>query len=327
MRPSEPAADGRDPDERAIDDAPSDDAQSGQARPDEAGGALGAGEGPLRTLRLELSFDGARFAGWQRQAGERSVQGEVEQALDRVLGGTHSVLGAGRTDAGVHARRMVASTRTRSALPVARLTTALDALLPRDVGVLRVSEAAPDFHALKHARWKWYRYQLLEAPTRRPLEEARAWRRARLPPIEGLSAAARALVGRHDFAAFASTGSSQKTSVRTILATRWSAVGRRRRFDVVGDGFLYKMVRTLVGTMLEAAGAPDPEAEMRRVLEGRDRRAAGACVPAHGLTLMDVGYGRRPLPSWGSGPQAAGRGAPPADPGRVGRADALPPSA
>jgi len=264
---------------------------------------------PERTLRLELCFDGSRFAGWQRQAGERSVQGEVEQALDRVLGGRHSVMGAGRTDAGVHARRMVASTRTRSVLPVARLTTALDALLPRDVGVLRVSEAAPDFHALKHARWKWYRYQLLQAPTRRPLEEARAWRRARLPPLAGLSAAAKALVGRHDFAAFASTGSSQKTSVRTILAARWCAVGRRRRFDVVGDGFLYKMVRTLVGTMLEAATGPDPEAATRRVLAGRDRRAAGACVPAHGLTLMDVGYGSRPLPAWARAAEPRDRGA------------------
>ena len=139
--------------------------------------------GPLRTLRIELAYDGSAFAGWQRQAGERSVQAEVEAALERVLGAPHRVVGAGRTDAGVHARRMVASTRTRSTLPAARLTKALDALLPRDVGVLRVREAPDGFHALRQARWKWYRYTLLEAPSRRPLDEARAWRRARLPAL------------------------------------------------------------------------------------------------------------------------------------------------
>ncbi len=264
-----------------------------------AAAGLGArdDEPPVRTLRLELAYDGAAFAGWQRQVGERSVQAEVETALERVLGAPHRVVGAGRTDAGVHARRMVASTRTRSTLPAARLTKALDALLPRDVGVLRVREAPAGFHALKHARWKWYRYTLLEAPTRHPLDEARAWRRSRLPAAAALEAAAAELVGRHDFAAFASAGSPRLSTVRTLFIARWSRRGRRLRFDVVGDGFLYRMVRTLVGTMLRAAALADPARAVRAVLESRDRRAAGACVPAHGLTLMDVGYGRRPLPA------------------------------
>ncbi len=268
-----------------------------RSRADQEANGPGAQGRAWRTLRLELEFDGAGFAGWQRQVGERSVQAEVETALERVLGAAHRVVGAGRTDAGVHARRMVASTRTLSTLPAARLAKALDALLPRDVGVLRVREAPDGFHALRQARWKWYRYALLEASTRRPLEEARAWRRSRLPALPALEAATAPLLGRHDFAAFASAGSPRLSTVRTLFVARWVRRGRRLCFDVVGDGFLYKMVRTLVGTLLRDSARADAGAAIRSVLESRDRRAAGACVPAHGLTLMDVGYGRRPPPA------------------------------
>lgn len=247
-------------------------------------------------LRLELSFDGAGFVGWQRQKAGRSVQAAVEDALARITGVPHRVVGCGRTDAGVHARRYVASTRSACSLPAARLARALDALLPPDIGVLGLVEAQPGFHALRDAAWKWYRYRLHGARTKRPLLDARSWRRPALPTLAGLEAAATALEGRHDFASFGNAGSPRAGTVRTLLRARWSRRGSRLRFDVVGDGFLYKMVRTLVGTQLAAAALPDPATAVRAILEARDRRQAGAAVPPHGLTLMDVGYGSQPPP-------------------------------
>jgi tRNA pseudouridine38-40 synthase len=245
---------------------------------------------PLRTLRIDLTFDGAQFVGWQRQARGRSVQGELEAALGKVLGAPHTVVGCGRTDAGVHARRFVASTRTAHAMPARRLVKALDGVLPADVGVLAVRDVPAGFHALRSARWKWYRYALLVAATRRPLVEARVWRRPRAPDLAALHRAAEALVGRHDFASFGNAGSPRKGTVRTLTAAAWQRVGARLTFDVVGDGFLYRMVRTLVGTMLRAADTPDPAGDVRAVLAARDRKAAGPAAPARGLTLMDVWY-------------------------------------
>jgi tRNA pseudouridine38-40 synthase len=265
---------------------------------------------PGRPLKLELTWDGTAFLGWQRQASGRTVQAELETALERVLGAPQRVVGAGRTDSGVHARRAVAGFTPTRPIEPARLRRALDALLPRDLGVRAVRPAPAGFHARRDARWKWYRYALLIAPTRRPLAERRAWRVHALPPIAALEAAAATLRGRHDFAAFANAGAPRVDTVRTLWVARWRRSGARATFDVVGDGFLYKMVRTLVGTQLAVARAADPAAAVEAILAARDRRRAGAPAPAHGLTLMDVGYGDRPPPAT-LGP----RWSPPASPG------------
>lgn len=260
-----------------------------------AGGVPG---GPAaHTLRIDLCWDGTGFLGWQRQAQGRTVQGELEAALARVLGAPHAVVGAGRTDAGVHARRAVASLTTSHAMEAARLGRALEALLPPDIGILRVREAAPGFHALRDARWKWYRYRLLVAPRRRPLAERTAWRVRELPPLAALQAAAGPLCGTHDFASMASAGSPREHTVRTLSLLRWTRRGRHAWLDVVGDGFLYKMVRTMVGTMLAAARTGDPASAAGATLASLDRASAPAPAPAHGLCLQDVGYGTRPPPS------------------------------
>lgn len=251
----------------------------------------------LRTLRIDLCWDGSGFLGWQRQARGRTVQGELEAALARVLGAPHPVVGAGRTDAGVHARHAVASLRTAHAIEAVRLARALEALLPADIGIRAVREAPEGFHALRDATWKWYRYRLLVAPRRRPLDERQAWRVRSLPPAEALEEAARPLRGRHDFASLASAGSPREDTVRTLSLVRWSRRGRRAWLDVVGDGFLYKMVRTMVGTMLEAARGPQPAAHVAAVLQALDRGEAGPPAPPHGLCLQDVGYGTRPPPA------------------------------
>lgn len=244
---------------------------------------------PGRTLRLDLQFDGTAFEGWQRQANGRTVQGVVERALARILGRPHAVLGCGRTDAGVHAEQMIVSLRTDHTMPARELARALDAVLPEDVGVLAARDAPATFHARRDALWKWYRYRILVARHKCPLRRRRTWRHARVPPLAALQAAAAPLEGRHDFASFANAGSSPgRTTVRTLHHLRWTVAGDELHLDAVGDGFLYKMVRTLVGTLLDAAGAPDPADAVRAILAARRREAAGRAAPAVGLTLMAV---------------------------------------
>lgn len=242
-----------------------------------------------RTLRVDLQFDGTDFEGWQRQARGRTVQGEVEAALERVLGAPHAVVGCGRTDAGVHAEHLVASLRTEHSMPAPELERALDAVLPEDIGVLSLREAAAEFHAQRDAAWKWYRYRILVGRRKQPLRRRRTWRQPQAPPLAALQTAADALVGQHDFASFANTGSSPgRSTVRTIHHLRWSEAGDELWLDAVGDGFLYKMVRTIVGTLLEAARGTDPAGVVREALGACSREAAGPAAPAVGLTLMAV---------------------------------------
>lgn len=268
---------------------------------------------PPRWLRLDLEFDGTDFRGWQRQAEGRTVQGAVEEALARLLGAPHPVVGAGRTDSGVHARAMVASMKTRSDMPVDVLARALDAVLPPDIGVLSVTEAPPGFHARRDARWKWYRYTLLRSRRRRPLDRRWTWHVRGGLDRAALDAGAEALRGTHDFGAFANRGSPRHTTVRTLYAVRWTEDGvGKLHFDVVGDGFLYRMVRSMVGTLVHRARSPvrlgdgtlgctgshegEPgrptdavRAVVARLLGGGDRSVAGPVAPAKGLCLMAVG--------------------------------------
>ncbi len=277
-------------------------------RRDDARAAGPASDAAMRTWRLDLEFDGAGFAGWQRQAGVRTVQEEVERALRRLTGETVAVVGAGRTDAGVHARGMVASVRTRSTLAPAIVERALDALLPEDVGVLGVREAAPEFHALRDARWKWYRYALLPSRRRRVHERRVAWRIVAPLDLDTLAGALDAVRGRHDFARFQKTGSPRASTVRTILGTALVPDRNLLFLDFVGDGFLYGMVRLLVGTLVAAASRPDVDGARRLVGALLDRSAGpyrvGASAPACGLSLVRVGYsGDEPPPFVGGPPR------------------------
>lgn len=243
---------------------------------------------PSRTLRIDLEFDGTDFEGWQRQASGRTVQGEVEAGLARILGEHHAVIGCGRTDAGVHAEHHVASFRTDHGMPADDLARALDAVLPSDIGVLDLRDADPSFHAQRDALWKWYRYRILVSRRKRPLRRRRVWRTSRVPSLEGLDAASRVLRGRHDFRSFANAGSNPASTVRTLYALAWSRAADELRLDVVGDGFLYKMVRTLVGTLLREAASPTPGDRVARILAARDRTLAGPAAVASGLSLMTV---------------------------------------
>jgi tRNA pseudouridine38-40 synthase len=275
----------------------------------------GEPEAPHRTLRLDLEYEGTAFHGWQRQDDERTVQAAVEQALSRVFGHAVAVAGAGRTDAGAHAAAMTASCVTSSTLAPEVVARALEAHLPEDVGVLSVRDAPTGFHARRDARWKWYRYAVLRSRERRVAWRRTAWRVGARLDLAAMEAATRLLVGRHDFASFQSAGSPRRSTVRTLAGLAWSEEGPLLHLDAVADGFLYGMVRALVGTLVEVGRGRRDAASVAGLLASRDRTRAGPAAPAHGLTLVRVGYGGDPPPGFVDPALSAGLGST----GRTGR--------
>ncbi len=227
----------------------------------------------LKTFRLVIGYDGTEFHGWQVQPGARTVQGEIERVLQELLQlESLRIHGAGRTDAGVHARGQVASFECETALPAAAIA----------------AEAPAGYQAGLSARARCYAYRLLErddVPWRRF-----AWRPALRWDAGGLARATEALEGEHDFAAFESTGSSETVTRCALRRARWSGWEGGLRFDVEADHFLYHMVRNIVGTALQRSCDPDPAAAMRDILASGDRRRAGLTAPACGLTLERVVY-------------------------------------
>lgn len=259
-------------------------------------GARAERERPRRTVRLDVEYDGAGFSGWQRQAEDRTVQAVIEEALARVLAVPTRLAGAGRTDAGVHALCMTASFDTDRPLPARDLHRALDAVLPEDVGVLDVRDEAPGFHALRDARWKWYRYAWLRSRYRRVHERRTSWLVPARLDVDAMRAAASALLGRRDFASFQSSGSPRRTTVRTVAGLELAEDGEALRLDVLADGFLYGMVRAIAGTLTEVGRGARRVEDLPAVLAARSRAAAGPAAPAHGLTLVRVGYRGDELP-------------------------------
>jgi tRNA pseudouridine38-40 synthase len=247
--------------------------------------------------RVTLAYDGADFAGWQVQERPdgrrtRTVQGELEAALGRLAGDEPvRVAGAGRTDAGVHALGQVASFELPGSFEPGALQRALNGLLPLDVRVLDAARAPAGFHARKSARSKLYRYLLdtgpLQLPTRRRYAGHVPWPLSPAPVRE----AAAMFVGQHDFASLASSGGSVRTTVRTVTRSEAVFEGATLVYEVEADGFLRKMVRSLVGALVEAGRGAVTLEGLRDALAARDRRAWPKPAPACGLTLVRVDYG------------------------------------
>jgi tRNA pseudouridine38-40 synthase len=244
----------------------------------------------MRTIRLTIEYDGTAYVGWQIQANGMAVQQVVESALARVLGEPVRLISSGRTDAGVHARGMVAHFTTHRDLPMAAYRDGVNRFLPKDVAVRAAAEAETGFHARFSATGKWYRYSICQAPVRSPLAARISWHlRAALDQQAMLEAAA-AFVGCHDFAAFRASGCDAVTTVRRIYAVELSRQEELLHIDVKGSGFLRHMVRIMVGTLVEIGQDRMNVADLRRLLAGGSREDAGKTAPPQGLCLMEVWY-------------------------------------
>ena len=242
-----------------------------------------------RTLQLTIAYDGTRYAGWQVQARQPTIQGTLEAVLRRVLREPVTVAGSGRTDAGVHAAAQIAHLRTRSSIPARQLLRSLNQLLPPDIAVIRIAELRRPFHARFDARRKQYRYRMFTGevvpPFIRPyVHHVRAPLRVALMRKE-----AAALKGRHDFKAFVRAG-TPGTTTRTITALRLRRCGQELQLDIEGNGFLHTMVRSIAGTLIDVGRGHLPADTVRRMLRTRDRRLAGTTAPPQGLVLMEVMY-------------------------------------
>lgn len=273
----------------------------------------------VRNLRLTLSYDGADFAGWQVQPGRPTIQGALASAIGRLTGENVLPQGSGRTDAGVHAFAQVATFATVSAIPAENWLRALNDILPPAIRVLEVTEAAPDFRARKSARAKTYRYRILRASICPPFLARYVWHYPYPLDESAMMAAAGSVVGEHDFTSFAavdpervkrlaagdsgSPGSAASdiatgtdmptaatTNVRTIFSSSWTREGDELIYTVRGSGFLHHMVRNLVGTFFLMGKGTVTLEDFRRILDARERTAAGATAPANGLYLVTVEY-------------------------------------
>ena len=251
----------------------------------------------MRTLKLTLAYDGSAYAGWQVQTGRKTVQGVLEAALMRITGQPVRAMASGRTDAGVHALGQVVSFRTESHLAAGVFQRALNAELPEDIAVLDAAEMPEGFHALRDAVRKRYRYLIHDGPVRDVFLRHYCWHYpyGRLDD-QAMCRAASVLCGTHDFASFQTSGAPRRTSVRTIfdLGIRRGEGGSDQtiRLEVEADGFLYNMVRAIVGSLTEIGRGARGEAWLADVLAAADRRLAGPTAPPQGLFLVRVEYGK-----------------------------------
>ena len=244
----------------------------------------------MRNIKLVVTYDGTEFRGWQIQPDQRTVQATLEEAIAAVIGHQASLTSSGRTDAGVHALGHVANFRTSSRLPPERLLAAVNAHLPPDVVVNRVDDVPIEFNANRDARGKWYRYTILCSPVRDVFRRRYVYE-VRYPlDSERMHRAARTLVGTHDFRCFETDWPNRATSVRTVTRSQVARVGELIHFDVEADGFLYNMVRAIVGSLVYVGRGHRPVGWLDSLLREGKRKDAGPTAPACGLCLMQVKY-------------------------------------
>lgn len=270
---------------------------------------------PLRNICMTMAYDGARYFGWQVQANGPSVQGAVEEAIRRLTGEACTVFSAGRTDSGVHALGQVINFKTTSPIPVVNWRGALQSFLPDDIVVRHVWEASPDFHSTYSAKQKRYRYVVYNGALSMPFLRNYSYHMRKRLDSQAMHDAAQVLVGTHDFRSFETDWPNTSSSVRTVMEitiyrqrgwVAWMAgdhpdahtlPGTADDFvcmDIVADGFLYNMVRSIMGTLIHVGRGTWSADDLARILTAQNRSVAGNTAPACGLYLVSVDYGERP---------------------------------
>ncbi len=245
----------------------------------------------MKNFRLTLCYDGTRYRGWQKQGNtENTIQGRLERLLSRQLGQEIEVNGSGRTDAGAHARMQVASFRADTELEAGEILRRLREYLPEDIGAISVEEAAPRFHARLNCAGKTYVYRIWNSEAPNVFERRYMWSMADALDMAAMRRAAALLCGEHDFMAFCSNKRMKKSTVRRVDEIEIERIGGEVRFTLSGSGFLYNMVRIIVGTLVEVGRGERSAESVTETLASLDRQRAGQTAPACGLILWEVRY-------------------------------------
>ena len=254
----------------------------------------------MRNIKLTLEYDGTKFFGFQVQKNRRTVQSELELALRKLfqsarggsaLGGKKiKVIASGRTDSGVHAEAQVVHFKTKSKIPLEKMVRGLNHYLPEDLAVTGIQTVPASFHAQRSAKWKTYEYRIFNSSVRSPLKRTRSFFVPYPLHVSKMKRAARLLQGKHDFRIFEASGSRRKSAVRTIREFDIKKMGNDIMITVEANGFLYNMVRSLVGTLIEIGRGRMTLSGLKAVLVSKNRSQIGPTAPAHGLTLKRVSY-------------------------------------
>lgn len=244
----------------------------------------------MRNIKLTIEYDGTNFHGWQKQPDKRTVQEEIENCLSAILKEKVNINGAGRTDAGVHAIAQVANFKTDKTIGTKELYMAINSIISKDVTILNVEEVPEDFHARKSAKAKHYRYVVNNSKVHSALNMNREYVFKYNINDEVISMASKDLIGRHDFAAFKAAGSDIEDTVREIYDVSINRIGNRVIIDVIGNGFMYNMVRIIVGTLLDIGSGKLDVCTIKNMIETGDRTLGGQTVPACGLYMVEVLY-------------------------------------
>jgi tRNA pseudouridine38-40 synthase len=245
---------------------------------------------PFQSYRLDLAYIGSTFQGWQSQPNGNTVQDALERALRKVLRHELRIMGASRTDTGVHSEHQVATFRSRMPIQCEMVLRSLQALVQPTIGVLNLRPCPDDFHPILSAKSKVYRYRIWLGTPQNPFARPYVWSVHQTLDFAALEEAALHLLGTHDFRSFCASDASVSTYKRTIFDLRWVKRGPLLEFYILGDGFLKQMVRSLVGTLVNVGLGKQKPDDISKILQAEDRRQAGQTAPAQGLSLLRVFY-------------------------------------
>lgn len=244
----------------------------------------------MRNIKLIIEYDGTKYLGWQKQKTGKTIQGTIEEAIKELTNEDIYLMGSSRTDAGVHARGFVANFKTESKIPADKFREAINHKLPEDISIIESKEMKEDFHSRYNAIGKTYSYTIINRAAKAAICKNYLYQVKFDLDVDLMKEACKEFIGTHDFSAFKSSGSSVKSSIRTITDLHIVEENNIIKIYVTGDGFLYNMVRIIVGTLIMVGNKKIDLKDIKSIIESKDRGRAGFCVPPQGLTLEKVYY-------------------------------------
>ena len=244
----------------------------------------------MRNIKLTIEYDGKDFNGWQKQPNKLNIQGEIERAIKDITGEDVELIASGRTDAGVHSLGQVANFKTDSKIPVEKIPIALNTKLKRSIRILKAEEVEERFHSRYNCKKKTYRYIINNSENGTALYRNLEYNFSQKLDVDKMNRASKKFIGEHDFKGFKASGTSSKSSIRTIYEATVYKEGERVIIELTGNGFLYNMVRIIAGTLIEVGIGKIQLNEIEDIIKSGERQRAGKTLPPNGLYLVNVKY-------------------------------------